>query len=35
MTIEDLHERLRGINGCWDQVLADLQEVSGSFGVSY
>jgi hypothetical protein len=29
MTTEDLHERLRGIQGCWDQALADLQEVSG------
>ena len=29
MTTEDLHERLRGIQRCWDQALADLQEVSG------
>jgi len=29
MTTEDLHERLRAIQGCWDQALADLQEVSG------
>jgi hypothetical protein len=29
MTTEDLHERLRGIQGCWDQALADLQAVSG------
>jgi hypothetical protein len=29
MTTEDLHERLRGIQGCWDQALADLQQVSG------
>ena len=29
MTTEELHERLRGIQGCWDQALADLQEVSG------
>jgi hypothetical protein len=29
MTTEDLHERLQGIQGCWDQALADLQEVSG------
>ena len=28
MTTKDLHERLRGIQGCWDQALADLQEVS-------
>ena len=28
MTTEDLHERLQGIQGCWDQALADLQEVS-------
>ena len=28
MTTEDLHERLRGIQRCWDQALADLQEVS-------
>jgi hypothetical protein len=29
MTTEELHERLRGIQGFWDQALADLQEVSG------
>src|ERR1700677_2601366 len=29
MTTEDLYERLRGIQRCWDQALADLQEVSG------
>jgi hypothetical protein len=29
MTTEALHERLRGIQGRWDQALADLQEVSG------
>jgi hypothetical protein len=29
MTTKDLHERLRGIQGCWDQASADLQEVSG------
>jgi hypothetical protein len=28
MITEDLHERLRGIQRCWDQALADLQEVS-------
>ena len=29
MTTEELHERLRRIQGCWDQALADLEEVSG------
>jgi hypothetical protein len=29
MTTEELHERLRGIHGCWDQALAGLEEVSG------
>ena len=29
MTTEDLHERLRGIQGSWDRALADLQEMSG------
>ena len=29
MTTEELHERLRGIQGCWDQALAELEEVSG------
>jgi len=29
MTTEELHERLRRIQGFWDQALADLQEVSG------
>ena len=29
MTTEELHERLRGIQGCWDQALAGLEEVSG------
>ena len=29
MTTEQLHEQLRRIQGCWDQALADLQEVSG------
>jgi hypothetical protein len=29
MTTEELHERLRGIQGCWDQSLAQLEEVSG------
>ena len=29
MTTEELHERLRGIKGCWDQALAQLEEVSG------
>ena len=30
MTTEELHERLRGIQGCWDQALAGRQEVSRS-----
>jgi len=29
MTTEELHERLQGIQGCWDQALAQLEEVSG------
>ena len=29
MTTAELHERLRGIQGCWDQALAQLEEVSG------
>ena len=29
MTTEELHERLLGIEGCWDRALAELQEVSG------
>ena len=29
MTTEELHERLRGIQGCWDQALAELAKVSG------
>jgi hypothetical protein len=29
MTTEELHERLLGIQGCWDQALAGLEEVSG------
>jgi hypothetical protein len=29
MTTEDLHERLRGIQGSWDRALADLHKVSG------
>ena len=29
MTTEELHERLRGIQGCWDHALAQLEEVSG------
>jgi hypothetical protein len=29
MTTEELHERLRGIQGCWDDALAQLEEVSG------
>ena len=29
MTTEELHERLRGIQRCWDQSLAKLEEVSG------
>jgi hypothetical protein len=29
MTTEELRERLRGIQGCWDQSLAQLEEVSG------
>ena len=29
MTTEELHERLRGLQGCWDQALAQLEEVSG------
>jgi hypothetical protein len=28
MTTEELHERLQGIQGCWDQALAGLEEVS-------
>jgi hypothetical protein len=28
MNTEELHEQLRGIQGCWDRALADLQEVS-------
>jgi hypothetical protein len=28
MTTEELHERLRGIQGCWDQALTGLEEVS-------
>jgi hypothetical protein len=29
MTTEELHERLQGIQGYWDQALAGLEEVSG------
>ena len=29
MTTEELHERLQGIQRCWDQALAQLEEVSG------
>ena len=29
MTTQELHERLRGIQGCWDQALVGLEEVSG------
>lgn len=29
MTTEEFHERLLGIEGCWDRALAELQEVSG------
>ena len=29
MTTEELHERLRRIQGFWEEALADLQEVSG------
>jgi hypothetical protein len=29
MTTEELHERLRDIDGWWDQALAGLEEVSG------
>jgi hypothetical protein len=29
MTTEELHEQFRGIQGCWDRALAELQEVSG------
>ena len=29
MTTEELHERLLGIQGGWDQALAQLEEVSG------
>jgi hypothetical protein len=29
MTTEELHERLRDIQACWDQALAALEEVSG------
>src|ERR1700760_4487218 len=29
MTTEELHERLRGIQGCWDEALAELAKVSG------
>jgi hypothetical protein len=29
MTTEELHERLLAIQGCWDQALAGLEEVSG------
>ena len=29
MTTEELHERLLGFQGCWDQALAQLEEVSG------
>jgi hypothetical protein len=29
MTAEELHERLLGIQGCWDQALGQLEEVSG------
>jgi hypothetical protein len=32
MTTEELHKRLQGIQGCWDQALAGLEEVSGGFG---
>ena len=28
MNTEELHERLRAIQGCWDQALAQLEEVS-------
>jgi hypothetical protein len=29
MTTEELNKRLRGLQGCWDQALAALEEVSG------
>jgi hypothetical protein len=29
MTTEELHERLRDIQGCWNHALAQLEEVSG------
>jgi hypothetical protein len=29
MTTEEFHERLLTIQGCWDQALAGLEEVSG------
>jgi hypothetical protein len=29
MSTEELHERLRSIQGCWDQALTQLEEVSG------
>jgi len=29
MTTEELHERLRSIQECWDQALAQLEEVCG------
>ena len=29
MTTEELHERLRGLQACWDHALGALQEVSG------
>jgi hypothetical protein len=29
MTNKELHERLQGIQGYWDQALAELKEVSG------
>jgi hypothetical protein len=29
MTTDELHEQFRGIQGCWDRALAELQEVSG------
>ena len=29
MTTEELHKRLLSIQGCWDQALAQLEEVSG------
>jgi hypothetical protein len=28
MNTEELHERLRDIQGCWDRALAELEEVS-------